>query len=1023
MEEDSVVRDGREIVDNIVASLNRHASSSPAHQAEWDDFASSNSPQQSMRLSPTSIRSVRPATRESALSGSVSTSQLSGSISNAQRSSPDSLLHAHASANASSSSPRFANKPRPVAGRSSSGISAGSSQAGVVIGERSSSIFAGTSRMNMEPGLARRRDGDDVLTSASRQFSHNTDHSRQSVVHPLRSDQPRLRHTPSMEPTILDSTRSRTVQKDTDIPSAQMQASSGRVGYGVTPAAITKLMGARTTNSPESSRQSSYNQGNINLTRRSNLLDGASLPDHLYTRGLLGGRHSDITILAFGNEYNLHRLILDRAPFFALALSEPWSEASAQEVQLHPDQVDSAITQDAFELALKRLYGCDITEEEDAEAIGLFATGCWLEMQELIDSSIESILHQMDPTNLATIIKLVTNNYYGRPGERILSSAKAMLCRDGWDMPLKYWDAIPGNIVKEVVSSDGFFVLGEWERWNHAKRLLDRQLKIAASELGLNVSRHRGRLRAPEALVHEFSRFSSHSDCDISRGSLSKVSSSDEMEAWFSVYMSEDVESITSLLDTGIHYIHLEFEQLQYIKQSRDVFGLPVVPDTVTMSAMFQQLELRQKVINAAETDLELGFAQEIEREKEVVEANLTDTSLAREKSRASEIESSRSTAKADTISDPKFWIPSEDCTIVTGGSADPIVSLSSAWGAQNVAMGGSSDESDQGWSDPEPSLNVGARTSSGKSSGEAQAQPSSSSYSTIPPFRFSAEFPAPWMLKEKKRICSRTVFYAGSYWNIYITKWRSVKNNFQLGVYLHRVKDRDQEELISTGPNLGQTSVDERIGMLERDMLFTSSGSGVRHTMPQHSRNARGSINTLVNVSQDSPRSSIASNIAIYPRNRQDRNAQSRFSDATLQTYISFDTDSDTDDSSNAVDNIEGPNGVTGANIFDRPPSQTPLTAPFVPPRISALPLYADTRPIIRTYFKIYSPSKGGRLLSVYESAPDEFDFSHSWGWRSSTLMLDEGFSDEAGDDPLTGLAKKNRDGVLRFSVVIGNL
>ena len=103
---------------------------------------------------------------------------------------------------------------------------------------------------------------------------------------------------------------------------------------------------------------------------------------------------------------------------------------------------------------------------------------------------------------------------------------------------------------------------------------------------------------------------------------------------------------------------------------------------------------------------------------------------------------------------------------------------------------------------------------------------------------------------------------------------------------------------------------------------------------------------------------------------------------------------------------------------------------------------------------------------MSVYESAPDKFDFSQSWGWKSSTLMLDEGFSssptgsssinspridglttddDGRGPDgsaePGSGLEsgsvaaevmerererrreKRRRDGALRFMVVIGNL
>ena len=166
-------------------------------------------------------------------------------------------------------------------------------------------------------------------------------------------------------------------------------------------------------------------------------------------------------------------------------LSEPWVEATAKEVPLHPDELDSNITRTSFELALKKLYGVDITQEEDIEAIGLFATGCWLEMQDLVDAAIESILRQMAPENLHILVRLVTNNYYGKAGERILASAKAMLCRDGWEMPLKYWDNIPADVVKDIIGGDGIFVPGEWDRWILAKRLLDRRLKHKAIEVGL----------------------------------------------------------------------------------------------------------------------------------------------------------------------------------------------------------------------------------------------------------------------------------------------------------------------------------------------------------------------------------------------------------------------------------------------------------------------------------------------------------------------------------------------------------
>ncbi len=205
----------------------------------------------------------------------------------------------------------------------------------------------------------------------------------------------------------------------------------------------------------------------------------------MYHRGLLSGRHSDITVHAFGTRYALHRILLDRAPFFASALSEPWSESSASEITLHPQDVDSNITQAAFELVLKRLYGCNAAKEEDQEAIGLFATGCWLEMADLIESSVESLLRQMAPQKLASLIKLVTSNYYGKPGDRILASAKAMLCREGWEMPYKYWDGISGDMAREIIGGDGFFVPGEWERWILTVKLLNRRLKMKAVEAGL----------------------------------------------------------------------------------------------------------------------------------------------------------------------------------------------------------------------------------------------------------------------------------------------------------------------------------------------------------------------------------------------------------------------------------------------------------------------------------------------------------------------------------------------------------
>jgi hypothetical protein len=127
---------------------------------------------------------------------------------------------------------------------------------------------------------------------------------------------------------------------------------------------------------------------------------------------------------------------------------------------------------------------------------------------------------------------------------------------------------------------------------------------------------------------------------------------------------------------------------------------------------------------------------------------------------------------------------------------------------------------------------------------------------------------------------------------------------------------------------------------------------------------------------------------IGASPRSAANSNDAPTYETATYSPSDNDSSASDDDDVAAAY-----PNPSLIARLLPRTRSSMP-----------ALPPYVDSRPTIKTYFKIYSPSKGGRMLSIYESAPDRFNFQQSWGWKSSTLMLDE-------------------KGKLRFMVVIGNL
>lgn len=482
------------------------------------------------------------------------------------------------------------------------------------------------------------------------------------------------------------------VEKDVDDPNTPLdrRAVLGDRQESTTITTLNRLFAVQSSGSPDASRASSFQNRPIgpNYTR-SIARDTAPLPRHLYTKGLLEGRHSDITVIAFDHSYRLHRLILDRAPFFSTALSEPWLESAAKEITLHPEDVDVNITQPAFELALKRLYGSNDTLEEDAEALALFATGCWLEMPDLIEASIESLLRQLGPETLASTIKLMTMNYYGKAGERILASAKAMLCAEGSEMPLKYWDGISGEIVREIVGNDGLFVENEWERWVLAKRLLDRRLKARAIEAGLT-TRHGPKVKAPDTLSMMAVRF----DTVYRKNHIMAYSGiPDSHHRWVALYTHPDIEPLLVLLDEGIHYVHLEFEQLQFIRRQKDVLGLPVMPEKVINDSFWMGMELRQRILNSRDHEEELGLSvaapePEADRQRrpptpEIDASGMSMKGKAKEKVTHEpffDAEEEMESGSWDGNGKPrKFWIPSTDCNIVMGGNADPVVTVSAA--------------------------------------------------------------------------------------------------------------------------------------------------------------------------------------------------------------------------------------------------------------------------------------------------------------------------------------------------------
>ncbi|KAK8152885.1 hypothetical protein BKA80DRAFT_39334 [Phyllosticta citrichinensis] len=722
------------------------------------------------------------------------------------------------------------------------------------------------------------------------------------------------------------------------------------------------------------------------------------LPRHLLDRGLIEGVHSDITIVAFGKSYRLHRLVLDQAPFFRSMLTGPWRESRSGQVELHPEEIDTCITEAAFELTLKRLYGGDISQDEDDHCLGLFATACWLDMQDLVEVSIDAILRRMHPDGLAPLIKLVTLQYYGRAGERILASAKAMLCRDGFEMLDSNWDDIPSEIIREIVGGDGFFVFGEYYRWRLAKRILNRKLKNTAIAMGLIDSTQTRKTKAPDALGLMAVRF----DSVYRQNYITTVSGQGQdpsgQQRWLSLYTHHDIEPLLVLLEEGIHYIHLNFEQLQGIRKTRDMFDLPMVSEKAITNALWMQMELRQRVVAAKSGDLELGLSHRADKRRANLKASMMASQSAKGKGAAREVpemdeDEDMDSGSWDANGRPrKFWIPNSDCNIVVGASASPIFSASLH--SNSSRLSATLQPEDVQWANdfsaPPDANRTHTPLRSGARDGSPKARRKAIYYTRFPPFRFAAEFPNPRLLKEKKRVYSRSVFYAGSLWNIYIQKVKTNKGN-QLGVYLHRVKESSlsQETLPESDQEAWYRRIDQDADIIRRQL---------RREMRQRERQAEQIATAMIGVGQTGEDGNGSGSSG-----DGDASSQSRGQSLDLPANMAHSSRSLYDDAE-----IDGAHADDTSE--DEPQFPTEIHT-ALPPRLgrssstalakhghdahnSALPQYIDARPTIKTYFKIYSPSKGGRLLSVYESAPDKFNFSQSWGWKSSTLMLDDAAS-----------------------------
>ena len=199
----------------------------------------------------------------------------------------------------------------------------------------------------------------------------------------------------------------------------------------------------------------------------------------------------------------------------------------------------------------------------------------------------------------------------------------------------------------------------------------------------------------------------------------------------------------------------------------------------------------------------------------------------------------------------------------------------------------------------------------------------------SYPPYRFAVEFWDVDSLREKSHLYSRTIWYAGSLFNVFVQMFRKKTQGPQLGVYLHRQSSVDPIPPLSVPAEQNpatETSTDSR--PYTRNLSSPSSATLLQTSQTQYS----------------------FSGLPMLPSPRPNTPVQGSPSNSTL----------------------------SGGGL----PATGPPTTPHQP--------YRDSRAQVSAYFALSCASATGSSVTRFTSNPDDFSISQSWGWRSSSLRAE---------------------------------
>ncbi|KAF8665100.1 hypothetical protein AX16_000568 [Volvariella volvacea WC 439] len=287
--------------------------------------------------------------------------------------------------------------------------------------------------------------------------------------------------------------------------------------------------------------------------------------------------------------------------------------------------------------------------------------------------------------------------------------------------------------------------------------------------------------------------------------------------------------------------------------------------------------------------------------------------------------------------------------------------------------------------------------------------------WSPYPPFRFGVEFWDVDSLKDKDRLYSHTIWYAGSLFNVYMQVVKK-KAQFPLGIYLHRQSSVDPIPPPSAPSLLMLRGERERgLSVSASAMTLKSPAANDRVSPGSSSMGLNGHRPSLPNISgvsslssttsppastslvRDLPRRSVTPNVRDNSRSR--RSPGLLASPPSSASNTSLVRTASTTPPPQPAAGLSSPSSpylpFANASLIDvsvgNGTVQVSRTIPATSTPIMPPHPYRDSRGVVTAYFGITCASATGTSQTRFSSAPDVFAISKSWGWKSSSLRTEE--------------------------------